>query len=97
MDSTDKNDEICCMCELGGNLLCCDGKCLRSFHSQCLKLTENELSNLSSFTCKECSMRIHRCFSCNNYGLEEDLVKCSRQSCGKFYHISVIIILQHIC
>ena len=28
----DSSDIICAVCELGGDLICCDGRCLRSFH-----------------------------------------------------------------
>tara|TARA_A100001015_G_C14754940_1_gene619058 strand:- start:367 stop:534 length:168 start_codon:yes stop_codon:yes gene_type:complete len=28
----DSSDIICGVCELGGDLICCDGRCLRSFH-----------------------------------------------------------------
>jgi hypothetical protein len=30
------HDILCAVCEAGGNLICCMGKCLRSFHLNCL-------------------------------------------------------------
>ncbi len=32
----DLNDPICAVCETGGDMICCDGKCLRSFHPKCI-------------------------------------------------------------
>ena len=34
----DFHDPLCAICETGGNLVCCSGTCLRSFHSSCLGL-----------------------------------------------------------
>ena len=32
----DLNDPICAVCESGGDMICCDGKCFRSFHPKCI-------------------------------------------------------------
>jgi len=28
----DFSEPICAVCEIGGEMICCDGRCLRSFH-----------------------------------------------------------------
>ena len=33
----DLNEEICSVCEGVGELVCCEGRCLRSFHAECVK------------------------------------------------------------
>ena len=36
--SDDFHEKICAVCENGGSLICCSGRCLRSFHPSCLGL-----------------------------------------------------------
>mmetsp|Transcript_16695 Transcript_16695/g.33761 ORF Transcript_16695/g.33761 Transcript_16695/m.33761 type:complete len:1121 (+) Transcript_16695:152-3514(+) len=50
---TDNNDDKCGVCGGGGNLLCCDGPCLRAFHLRCLRLKEADLPE-KEWYCKDC-------------------------------------------
>ena len=36
------NDDVCGVCELGGDLICCEGRCCRSFHLDCLKIAGSQ-------------------------------------------------------
>lgn len=40
MEEGDGNDDFCGICADGGDLFCCDGICKRSFHANCLELSE---------------------------------------------------------
>eukprot|EP00471_Norrisiella_sphaerica_P003348 CAMPEP_0184479620 /NCGR_PEP_ID=MMETSP0113_2-20130426/1274_1 /TAXON_ID=91329 /ORGANISM="Norrisiella sphaerica, Strain BC52" /LENGTH=1155 /DNA_ID=CAMNT_0026857741 /DNA_START=222 /DNA_END=3689 /DNA_ORIENTATION=- len=51
----DDNDDKCGVCTKGGNLLCCDGPCLRAFHLKCLRLREKDLPDAEWF-CKDCAV-----------------------------------------
>mmetsp|Transcript_25257 Transcript_25257/g.44891 ORF Transcript_25257/g.44891 Transcript_25257/m.44891 type:complete len:1240 (-) Transcript_25257:53-3772(-) len=51
----DRNDEECTICETGGDLLCCDGPCLRAFHLHCLNLKESDLPE-KEWYCGDCAV-----------------------------------------
>ena len=36
------NNEFCAVCKIGGNLLLCDN-CIRSYHLECLKISEEDI------------------------------------------------------
>ncbi|TVU06566.1 hypothetical protein EJB05_49787 [Eragrostis curvula] len=67
-------DSVCAICDNGGELLCCEGSCMRSFHakigdgedSYCATLgyTESELEAIKIFLCKNCEYKQHQCFVC---------------------------------
>lgn len=81
----DKNDYLCAKCELGGELLCCDGPCLRSFHLPCAGLTS--FPTTDQWFCPDCHNKRHQCFQCKAFGQDElEVKRCSVGSCGKFYH-----------
>jgi hypothetical protein len=82
----DYSDLVCGICKSGGDMICCDGKCLRSFHPNCIGLNEEDIPEDSPFVCSDCFSGIQRCFVCYNFGLENELLKCSVSHCGKFYH-----------
>jgi hypothetical protein len=90
--SADFSDVICAVCELGGDMICCDGQCLRSFHPKCIDLNEEDIPEDAPFLCVDCSNGIHRCFTCKHFELESELVKCSLPFCGIFFHKKVEII-----
>ena len=85
----DYSETICPICELGGDMICCDGRCLRSFHPVCIDLKEEDIPEDSPFLCVDCTNGLHRCFSCKNFDIEIDLIKCTLPFCGKFYHKKV--------
>ena len=91
----DWSDLICAVCELGGEMICCDGKCLRSFHPLCINLDEENIPEDSPFLCIDCENGLHRCFYCKKFDVEIDLIKCSLPFCGKFYHKEVSILHIH--
>uniref|UniRef100_A0A0D9Y9E5 Uncharacterized protein n=1 Tax=Oryza glumipatula TaxID=40148 RepID=A0A0D9Y9E5_9ORYZ len=73
-EEEDLFDSICSICDNGGDLLCCDGPCMRSFHakigtgedSYCdtLGYTEAEVQAMKTFLCKNCEHKQHQCFIC---------------------------------
>ncbi|CAN4097164.1 unnamed protein product [Withania somnifera] len=81
-DDTDYNhfESLCAICDDGGELLCCDGKCLRSFHatvddgaqSQCesLGFTKAQVRAMKyqDFYCKNCEYQQHQCYACGELG-----------------------------
>lgn len=88
-DNEDYSDPICAVCMGGGDLICCDGRCLRSFHPKCIGLQVEDIPEDSPFVCSDCFRGVQRCFCCKEFGLEKKLVKCSVDYCGKFYHAKV--------
>ncbi|KZV29512.1 hypothetical protein F511_00790 [Dorcoceras hygrometricum] len=91
-DGIGKNDDdgsgeydVCAICDNGGRLLICEGKCLRSFHptvedgaeSSCPSLgyTEAEYEAIEKveFYCKNCELKQHQCFGCGNLGSSDEL------------------------
>ncbi|WVY90502.1 hypothetical protein V8G54_036016 [Vigna mungo] len=109
-DMTDKSDEeteetdaldVCALCDNGGNVICCDGVCMRSFHATeeagrencCLSLgfTQKEVDEIQNFYCKNCEYRQHQCFACGKLGSSDKLnnvevFKCTSATCDRFYH-----------
>jgi hypothetical protein len=53
-EQTADNDEYCSACGNAGDVLCCDG-CPRSFHFECVDMTQNELPD--EWFCNECLFR----------------------------------------
>lgn len=82
----DYSDPVCAVCRGGGDMICCDGRCFRSFHPACIGLREEDIPEDSPFVCSDCFCGIQRCFCCSDFGIEHELVKCCVPHCGKFYH-----------
>eukprot|EP00743_Colponemidia_sp_Colp-15_P007284 GILK01007866.1.p1 GENE.GILK01007866.1~~GILK01007866.1.p1 ORF type:complete len:1744 (+),score=331.74 GILK01007866.1:38-5269(+) len=82
------NQAVCSQCEKPGEMISCDGPCLRFYHAACI---QPPIKNVAEpWTCKDCELRRHACFSCGRVGeddQERGVKKCSLVSCGKFYHI----------
>ncbi|KAK7288464.1 hypothetical protein RIF29_01924 [Crotalaria pallida] len=105
VEESDEEDElfdsVCAICDNGGNLLCCDGKCMRSFHavkedgeeSSCdsLGFTWKKVDETQNFYCENCKYNQHQCFACGKLGCSDkfsgaEVFKCASATCGFFYH-----------
>lgn len=88
-------DYICSICEKEINdrrddLKICHGDCCRVFHANCYK-GNGDIYN-DNWVCEDCKNRRNICFSCNKEGFTNngELIKCSKEYCGKFYCPSCI-------
>ncbi|KAK7333425.1 hypothetical protein VNO80_30197 [Phaseolus coccineus] len=103
-------DSVCAICDNGGELLCCDGKCMRSFHaneedgeeSACASLgfSQKEVDDIQNFYCKNCEYNQHQCFACGTLGCSDkfsgaEVFKCASATCGFFYHPQCVAKLLH--
>ncbi|WCJ33020.1 ENHANCED DOWNY MILDEW 2 [Euphorbia peplus] len=94
-------DSACAFCDNGGDILCCEGNCLRSFHptvedgvdSKCVSLgfSKREVEAINSFYCKNCEYKQHQCFACGELGSSDkssgaEVFQCASATCGHFYH-----------
>ncbi|KAM1256233.1 hypothetical protein ACFX1Q_030382 [Malus domestica] len=94
-------DSVCAFCDNGGDLLCCEGRCLRSFHatvkdgedSMCetLGFTQDEVDAIQNFFCKNCQYKQHQCYACGKLGSSDkssgaEVFPCVSATCGQFYH-----------
>ncbi|KAI3962187.1 hypothetical protein MKX01_030737 [Papaver californicum] len=103
------DDTVCCICDNGGRVLCCDGECKRCFHatvadagaeSNCktLGLSKAELA-APKFFCLNCQHKRHQCFACGKLGSSEcsstqEVFSCA--SCGHFYHSKCVADLLYL-
>ncbi|XP_042414191.1 protein ENHANCED DOWNY MILDEW 2-like isoform X2 [Zingiber officinale] len=101
-DNSDLCDSVCAICDDGGNILCCDGPCLRSFHayksagkdSLCRSLgfaTAADVELIQNFLCNNCIYKQHQCFCCGKLGSSDktngaEVYACVSATCGHFYH-----------
>ncbi|KAG9132177.1 hypothetical protein Leryth_022232 [Lithospermum erythrorhizon] len=104
-DSDDEEDDgfdyVCALCDNGGDILCCEGRCLRSFHataeagedSQCksLGLSDERVKRLQMFCCNNCQYNQHQCYACGKLGSSDksagaEVFRCVIPTCGHFYH-----------
>ena len=66
----------------------CEGRCKRAFHFQCLGM---EKLPPKSWTCSDCTRGQIWCLVCNETGvMEEEVFKCKKPNCGRFYHVGCI-------
>ncbi|RAL43133.1 hypothetical protein DM860_009915 [Cuscuta australis] len=95
-------DHVCALCDNGGELLCCEGRCIRSFHptiesgadSLCESLgyTSQRVEAIQKFICKNCQYGRHQCFACGLLGCSDnssgaaEVFQCVSATCGHFYH-----------
>ncbi|KAL0306310.1 UNVERIFIED_CONTAM: protein ENHANCED DOWNY MILDEW 2, partial [Sesamum radiatum] len=83
-DEDDCFDSVCAICDNGGHIYICEGKCMRSFHatvedgeeSNCesLGFTDAELEAIKNvpFYCKNCEYKKHQCFACGELGSSDE-------------------------
>ncbi|KAG6634690.1 protein ENHANCED DOWNY MILDEW 2-like [Carya illinoinensis] len=93
-------DSVCAFCDDGGEILCCEGRCMRSFHAtvetganMCpsLGFSLGELHGLPRFVCKNCEYQQHQCFACGKLGSSNvfsgaEVFPCVSATCNYFYH-----------
>ncbi|KAI3982634.1 hypothetical protein MKX01_031373 [Papaver californicum] len=94
-------DSVCSICDNGGELLCCEGRCLRSFHatvhdgveSDCRSLgfSKAQVKAIQNFLCKNCKHKQHQCYVCGILGSSDkenrpEVFSCVSALCGYFYH-----------
>ncbi|CAM6035990.1 unnamed protein product [Sphagnum compactum] len=88
-DDEELGDPLCTICDDGGDLLCCDGPCMRSFHtskdagtdSQCesLNLAQASVERLEKWLCRNCKEKQHQCYICGELGASDEALKNKRQ------------------
>jgi hypothetical protein len=95
---TDRNSFFCYVCGDGGELLECDGTCLRSFHAECLPADHlPSAAGTSDWFCKDCSLGFAVCAACNVKGKAGvDVFKCKMGSCGHSFHNDCLRSLQRV-
>ncbi|CAI9090212.1 OLC1v1024938C1 [Oldenlandia corymbosa var. corymbosa] len=94
-------DSVCALCDDGGEILCCEGRCIRSFHptvksgieSNCQSLgySLEQAKAIPTFLCQNCRYQMHQCFGCGKLGssnksVSADVFPCVSATCGHFYH-----------
>ncbi|VFQ91772.1 unnamed protein product [Cuscuta campestris] len=79
-EEDDQFESVCAICDNGGEIICCEGKCLRSFHAteeagsdvdppcESLGLTHEQVEDIQKFYCKNCLYQKHQCFACGELG-----------------------------
>ncbi|XP_020530736.1 protein ENHANCED DOWNY MILDEW 2 isoform X2 [Amborella trichopoda] len=100
-EGNDLFDTVCAICDNGGELLCCEGPCMRSFHatndagaeSYCksLGMTDAQVKAIQNFFCKNCQYKRHQCFACGALGSSDkssgaEVIACVSATCGRHYH-----------
>ncbi|KAG1327307.1 hypothetical protein COCNU_01G012410 [Cocos nucifera] len=75
-------DSVCAICDNGGEILLCEGKCLRSFHAtrdagidtfcRSLGYSRAQVEAMQIFLCKNCRYKQHQCFACGKLGSSDE-------------------------
>ncbi|XP_027064722.2 protein ENHANCED DOWNY MILDEW 2 isoform X2 [Coffea arabica] len=103
-------DYVCAYCDDGGQILCCEGRCIRSFHPtkesgahsfcESLGYSHKQLEAIQIFLCKNCQYQQHQCFACGSLGSSNrssgaEVFPCVSATCGHFYHPKCVSKLLH--
>ncbi|XP_060672411.1 protein ENHANCED DOWNY MILDEW 2 isoform X2 [Ziziphus jujuba] len=103
-------DHVCAICDNGGEILCCEGRCMRSFHAakedgfdtrcESLGFLKDQVKALPSFMCQNCKHKQHQCFVCGKLGSSDksrgaEVFPCACATCGHFYHPDCVAKLLH--
>ncbi|KAG8047712.1 hypothetical protein GUJ93_ZPchr0008g12123 [Zizania palustris] len=95
-------DLTCALCDNGGEIASCEGKCLRSFHvtkdagedCQTLGYTRQQFVAMNVFLCKNCELEMYQCFACKRLGSAKtdtpEVFPCASANCGYFYHAKCV-------
>ncbi|XP_052177141.1 protein ENHANCED DOWNY MILDEW 2-like isoform X3 [Diospyros lotus] len=109
-EERDLFDSVCSICDNGGELLCCEGRCMRSFHAtveagsdsacESLGFSDEQVEAIQSFFCQNCQYKQHQCFACGELGSSDKLsgaevFQCVSATCGRFYHPHCVAKLLH--
>ncbi|XP_057466283.1 LOW QUALITY PROTEIN: protein ENHANCED DOWNY MILDEW 2-like [Actinidia eriantha] len=109
-EEDDLFDSVCAICDNGGDILCCEGRCMRSFHAteeagsdstcESLGFSTGQVDAIQDFFCKNCQYKQHQCFSCGELGSSDKLsgaevFPCVSATCGRFYHPHCVAKLLH--
>ncbi|KAL5728261.1 hypothetical protein ACHQM5_001370 [Ranunculus cassubicifolius] len=109
-EEADLFDTVCAFCDNGGELLCCEGRCIRSFHatkydgteSHCTSLgfSITQLKAMPSFLCPNCEHKMHQCYICRKLGSSDrsigaEVFQCITATCGYFYHPECVAKVLH--
>ncbi|WVZ92293.1 hypothetical protein U9M48_038370 [Paspalum notatum var. saurae] len=101
-DSYASVDLVCALCDNGGEIASCEGRCLRSFHAtnnsgedcQTLGYSRQQFNAMKVFTCKNCEYEIYQCFACGRLGSAKtdspEVFPCASATCGQFYHAKCV-------
>ncbi|XP_058743355.1 protein ENHANCED DOWNY MILDEW 2-like isoform X2 [Vicia villosa] len=94
-------DTVCAICDNGGEILPCEGRCLRSFHAtiedgrdtlcESLGYTSTQVNAFPNFYCENCRYKKHQCFACGRLGSSDEssnpeVFPCVTANCGHYYH-----------
>ncbi|KAL5581737.1 hypothetical protein UlMin_014179 [Ulmus minor] len=100
-DDTGGEDYVCAICDNGGEILTCQGRCMRSFHAtkdagadtlcESLGYDDAQVKAIPTFICKNCKHQQHQCFACGKLGSSNDsfdaeVFPCASATCGHFFH-----------
>ncbi|XP_074365525.1 protein ENHANCED DOWNY MILDEW 2-like [Apium graveolens] len=117
-DDTDDDDDnatfdsVCVLCDNGGDILCCEDKCLRSFHPninagvesccESLGYSDAQVEAIQIFFCNNCQYQQHQCFVCGKLGSSDqssapEVFQCANADCGHFYHPNCVAELLQPC
>ncbi|KAA8524794.1 hypothetical protein F0562_011217 [Nyssa sinensis] len=103
-------DSVCALCDNGGEVLCCEGRCIRSFHAtanagadsfcESLGYIDTQVEAIQNFLCKNCQYQLHQCFVCGMLGSSNkssgaEVFPCVSATCGHFYHPKCVAKLVH--
>ncbi|GJS60358.1 enhanced downy mildew 2-like protein [Tanacetum coccineum] len=99
-DEDDMCDTVCAICDDGGFLTNCEGKCFRAFHatvesaesekSKCISLglPSEKVKGSEPFFCLNCTHEVHQCFACGELG-------SSNKSSGAEDWVSLLLLLHY--
>ncbi|KAH9793555.1 protein ENHANCED DOWNY MILDEW 2 [Citrus sinensis] len=97
VDKDENYFAVCAICDDGGDVTFCDGRCLRSFHAT-ITAGKNALCQSLGYT--QAQIDEHQCFACGMLGSSDksssqEVFPCVSATCGQFYHPECVSKLLH--